>query len=79
MIDIDDDYYKEYHRLLGDESMNERLAALVTNDRPDVHAVETDNKFTNNVLNRLGFAWPFVSDDYLDKAIESIKTLGFFD
>ena len=75
----DDDYYKEYHRLLGDESMNERLAALVTNDRPDVHAVETDNKFTNNVLNRLGFAWPFVSDEYLDKAIESIKTLGFFD
>ncbi len=74
----DDDYYKEYYRLLGDESMNERLSGLVTNDRPDLHLVETDNKFTNNVLNRLGFAWPFVSDEYLDKAIESIKTLGFF-
>ena len=76
---MDDDYYKEYYRLLGDDKMNARLAALVTNDRPDVHAVETDNKFTNNVLNRLGFAWPFISDEYLDKAIESIKTLGFFD
>ncbi len=75
----DDDYYKEYYQKLGDEKLNSRLSALVTNDRPDIHLVETDNKFTNNILYRLGFAWPFVDNAYLDRTIESIQTLGFFD
>ncbi|MDO5441462.1 MAG: hypothetical protein Q4F55_02780, partial [Bacillota bacterium] len=75
----DDDYYKLYYQMLGDEKLNSRLSGLMTNDRPDIHVVETDNKFTANVLYRLGFAWPFADDAYLDRTIESIKTLGFFD
>ena len=75
----DKQYYEDYQKALGDEKLNSRLTGLLTNDRPDLHPVETDNRFTSYILYRLGFAWPFVENDYLDKAIESIKTLGFFD
>lgn len=75
----DKQYYEDYQKGLGDKKLNSRLVGLLTNDRPDLHPVETDNRFTSYILYRLGFAWPFVENDYLDKTIESIKTLGFFD
>ncbi len=75
----DDEYYADYYRMLSDETVNARLQGLMTNDRPDLHAVETDNTFTANILYRLGFAWPMPDSDYLEKAIVSLKTLGFFD
>ncbi len=75
----DEEYYADYYRLLSDKSVNARLQGLMTNDRPDLHAVETDNTFTANVLYRLGFSWPMTDIDYLEKTIVSLKTLGFFD
>ena len=75
----DDEYYADYYHMLSDESVNARLQGLMTNDRPDLHAVETDNTFTANVLYRLGFSWPMTDIGYLEKAIVSLKTLGFFD
>ena len=76
---LDEEYYKKYYEVMKDEKMNSRLQGLLTNDRPDLHMVETDNTFTANILYRLGFEWPFASDEYLDKTINSIKSLGFFD
>jgi len=75
----DKEYYDDYYRMLGNEKLNERLQGLVTNDRPDLHPVETDNAFTANILYRLGFSWPLVDDSYLERVITSLKTLGFFD
>ena len=75
----DEDYYNNYRKQLGNEKINARLQGLMTNDLPGVHQVETDNKFTAYILYRLGFAWPFIDNEYLDKTITSIKTLGFFD
>ncbi|MCQ2502671.1 MAG: hypothetical protein MJ084_02790 [Saccharofermentans sp.] len=42
-------------------------------------ASETDNLFTTNILYRIGFSWPLVEDAYLERAIASLKSLGFFD
>lgn len=75
----DAEYYAEYHRMLGDPSINARLQGLMTNDRPDLHAVETDNTFTANVLYRLGFSWPLPSEDYMERVIRALMTLDFFD
>ncbi len=75
----DEEYYADYYRMLGDEKINSRLQGLVTNDRPDLHAVEVDNIFTANVLYRLGFAWPLVDSSYLERAIESLLTLDYFE
>ncbi|MBQ0125548.1 MAG: AMP-binding protein [Clostridiales bacterium] len=74
----DKEYYDDYYRMLGNEKVNSRLSGLVTNDRPDLHVVDTDNVFTANVLYRLGFSWPLVDDSYLERAIDSLMTLDYF-
>ena len=75
----DKEYYADYYRMLADEKINLRLQGLVTNDRPDLHMVDTDNVFTANVLYRLGFSWPLMEKDYLDKTIVSLLTLDYFE
>ncbi|MBQ0016715.1 MAG: amino acid adenylation domain-containing protein [Bacteroidales bacterium] len=74
----DEEYYDDYYKMLGDTTVNSRLQGLVTNDRPDLHMVDTDNVFTANVLYRLGFSWPLVDSSYLERAIESLLTLDYF-
>jgi hypothetical protein len=77
---VDDEvYYNEYLRLLGDDQVNARLSGLITNDRPDLHLIETDNTFTANVLYRLGFSWPLMGVDYLARLINSLISLDFFE
>ena len=74
----DEEYYEDFYRMMGDQSMNEKVSALLTNDRPDMHMLETDNRFTANVLYRLGFSWPFIDDAYLERVIKGLDTLDFF-
>lgn len=76
---IDQEYYADYYSMLGDERMNSRLQGLLTNDRPDLHMVNTDNMFTANVLYRLGFSWPFMDGAYLERTLSSLLTLDYFD
>ena len=74
----DKEYYDDFYRMMADQNMNEKVSALLTNDRPDLHMVEADNRFTANILYRLGFSWPFIEDDYLKRAITSLDELDFF-
>ena len=74
----DKEYYDDFYKAMGDPEMNEKVSALLSNDRPDIHMVETDTKFTANILYRLGFSWPFIDDDYLEKVIKSLDSLDFF-
>ena len=74
----DEEYYADFYRIMSDPAQNKKVSALLTNDRPDVHVVNTDNRFTANILYRLGFSWPFVDDIYLQKVIEALDSLGFF-
>ena len=74
----DDEYYADFYRIMADPAGSSKVSALLTNDRPDIHIVETDNRFSVNVLYRLGFTWPFVSDEYLENIIRSLDDLGFF-
>ena len=75
----DEEYYADYHRMLGDPKINMKLRGLMTNDRPDLHGVVNDNKFTTNILYRLGFSWPLPDMDYFERAINSLLSLGYFD
>ena len=75
----DEEYYAEYREKLGDERVNGKLNGLAAYDIQDAHAVDTDNLFTTNILYRIGFSWPLVDDAYLDRAINSILTLDYFD
>lgn len=71
-------YYEEFQKKLGDDKVNSLLNGLAAYDIKDAHIVETDNLFTTNILYRIGFSWPLVDDTYLDKAINSIMTLDYF-
>ena len=75
----DEEYYSDYHRMLGDPKINARLQGLMTNDRPDIHGVETENKFTANILYRLGFSWTLPDKAYIERVISGLVTLGYFD
>ncbi len=75
----DDVYYDEFRKKLGDDRFNAKLGGLAAYDIKDAHAVDCDNRFTTNVLYRIGFSWPLVDDAYLDRAINSIMTLDYFD
>ena len=59
--------------------MNSKLNGLAAYDIQDAHTVDTDNRFTTNILYRIGFSWPLVDDAYLDRAINSVLTLDYFD
>ncbi|MBO2516552.1 MAG: hypothetical protein CW338_04630 [Clostridiales bacterium] len=74
----DEEYYADFYRMMADPENNGKVSALLTNDRPDLHIVSTENRFTANVLYRLGFSWPFIDDGYLEKIITSLDTLDFF-
>ncbi len=74
----DEIYYDEFRKKLGDDRINGRLNGLAAYDIKDAHVVDTDNLFTANILYRIGFSWPLVDDTYLDRAINSIMTLDYF-
>ncbi len=76
--EMDEQYYKEFREKLGDDRFNSKLGGLAAYDIKDGHAVEVDNLFTTNILYRIGFSWPLVDDAYLDRAIESIMSLDYF-
>lgn len=44
-----------------------------------VYSVEKNNKYTMQVLYRMGFRWPETSHDYMKRFIKVLKDLGFFD
>ncbi len=75
----DDEYYEEYYRMLGDDSVNAKLSGLVTNDIKGVTMIDVDNTFTADILYRIGFSWPFLEDNYLDRVFSRLDELGFFD
>lgn len=44
-----------------------------------VEYIDYDNRFTTQVLHRLGFSWPYTSWDYVERFIKSLAGLDFFD
>ncbi len=75
----DEEYYADYHRMLGDSKINSKLQGLMTNDRPDIRGVESDNKFTTNILYRLGFSWSLPDLAYLERALDRLLSLEYFE
>ena len=58
----------------------EVVISYLSSDTDSVRSyVPEDHSYTKNVLYRLGFRWPLTDERYLSGAIESLKTLGFFD
>ncbi len=82
-IDVVDDseYVEHFNSQLSDEAMNMKISSLISynsSDGGEHRFIGSDNAFTIKVLYRLGFAWPLIDENYVNRAIEALKTLDFF-
>ncbi|MBR6171836.1 MAG: SDR family oxidoreductase, partial [Eubacterium sp.] len=78
----DDEFKKRLNRGLADDRINTLLSPLVNYDLTDDsrrREIPVDNRFTDQALYRLGLKWSITDLNYLEKMIEMLRTLGFFD
>ncbi|WP_294213093.1 amino acid adenylation domain-containing protein [Pseudobutyrivibrio sp.] len=76
------DFNRRLKEAVADEKRNQFVAPLVDYNLDDDEIRsenEISNAFTVKALYRLGFKWSITDKDYLKKATEMLKTLGFFE
>lgn len=82
-IDIvsDEEFRQEFEKALKDDERSMDVSALISYQSHNVsqRLIGRDNTFTVKALYRLNFSWPLVSEDYIERAIDSMITLDFFD
>ena len=83
-VDIvpDDVFQKRLAELMQDEEKNMAVSSLISYDSSSGESrafILSDNSFSVKALYRLGFKWPITDKRYLERSIESLATLGFFD
>ena len=69
-------------KAMKDEKMADTVLGLTAYDSSRKEALKdvgADNRFTANVLYRLGFKWCITDDRYLLNAIKALDSLGFFE
>jgi len=70
-----------YDKLLNDETIVKYLLPLFaykTNEKKEVsEPIASTNEYTMQCLDRLGFSWPIVTEDYLYRFIVAMKELGY--
>jgi thioester reductase-like protein len=67
---------------LKDPDKNRDLGVLIAyagEGGEDAVMLRSGNAYTSQALHRLGFRWPLITEGYLDRLIDGLKTLGFFD
>jgi thioester reductase-like protein len=66
-----------------DESKQEKISGLLTNvgmgDDKGRSVISVINRYTIQILYRLGYKWPLISDEYLVMFMKYLKEMDFFD
>jgi thioester reductase-like protein len=79
----EDEFQKSLLEAMGDENRNEaisRLIAYLSNDADSkIYWLDASNKFTTEILYRLAYKWPIISDEYMKQSIKALDGLNFFD
>lgn len=79
----EDEFKSAFGEAMEDESKQESISGLVTavgmGKGKGRALVPVINNYTIQVLYRLGFKWPLISDEYLKTFIEYLKDMNFFD
>ena len=76
---------EEYRRALSEGiKSTENIEAFTgilayASDSEGLRFASVDETYTKQVLLRLGFRWPFITERYVRKFIECLKGLGFFE
>ena len=75
-------FQQRLSEFMKDEEKNMAVSSLISYDTSsgESHAfILSDNSFSIKALYRLGYKWPITDKRYLERSIESLATLGFFD
>ena len=77
---------KDFDQILSASLNNEEKTVQVSsllsyrnNEGKSRHAIRNDNSFTIKALYRLGFSWPITGQIYIQKFLQALEMLGFFD
>lgn len=76
------EFAKRLDAMLKDERRSLEVSSLVSyqTDGDDTYrCVDVSNAYTVKALYRLGFSWPVITPEYMERAIMALKGLGFFD
>ena len=72
---------QRFMEALKDESKAEYVSGLISylgNAGESRRFIGADESYTIKALYRLGFSWPLISEQYIDRAFEALKTMRFF-
>ena len=76
-----DEFNKVFTEKLKDEKVSAEISGLISymgNNGESRRQIGSDNRYTVKALYRLGFSWPIIDIDYIDRAIKSLETFRFF-
>ena len=81
---VETDEFEKTIDKAGQDSEKAKLLAAILAYQDVAHGqkaaiIERDNRYTCNVLHRLGFHWRDTSWDYVERMLKAIAGLGFFD
>ena len=79
----DKDFNDSLSKYMADENTNEAVSVLISYNKENMAKknifIAYNNDFTTKALYRINFRWPIITEDYIEKSLISLKTLGFFD
>ena len=68
---------------MDDPEISQAISGLIVYLSSDtvntVYPIDPDNRFTTEVLYRIGHSWPITNETYMHKSIQALDGLGFFD
>ena len=74
-------FNERFSEALKDESKGEYVSGLISylgNAGEVRRFVAADESYTVKALYRLGFSWPLITEQYIDKAFKALKAMRFF-
>ena len=74
-------FEQRFMEALKDETKGDYVSGLISylgNAGETRWEIGADESYTVKALYRLGFSWPLISEQYIDKAFKALKTMRFF-
>jgi len=78
----DEEYEKALEEAFKDKSKQDGLSGIITNvgqGQTNTAWLGVENKYTLQILYRLGVFWPMISEEYIYTFIKYLQDIGFFD
>ena len=78
----DKEFDEILNKFMNDETKNSLVSILISYNldaKKKTIFIDYDCKFTTKILYRIGFRWPIVTEDYIEKSLLALKNLEYFD